>query len=297
MAKMPVEKVAPFILEQARAAYRQREISYPVDYILDLAFSMAQQNGALVAQQLSNWAWNRYDVELTPEEVLRTPREQLRERFEVAQKRWIHEGQLEKSVDESLAKHGGNTEELAKWIRERFMMEATAEELADEKTRRQLMLDKGRLFFRSELTALERFVLLSILDSAWKDHLYLMDQLRDSVSLRAYAEQDPRIVYKREGASQFREMLRLVRDRVTDLIFRARITQGSQVRNVYNAQQAEHAEAGSVMENGASEKDAEQGGESESEAKSRHERRAAAAMRGREAKGGRSSQRDRHKRR
>ncbi len=306
LAKMPLEKLTPFILEQARSAYREREVGYPVDYILDLAFSMAQQNGSLVAQQLSNWAWNRYDMELPSEDVLKTPREQLREKFAVAQKQWIHEGKLEKAVDEALAKHGGNVEELAKWTRERFMMEVTAQELADESKRRQVMIDKGRLFFRLELTQLERFVLLSILDAAWKDHLYLMDQLRGSVSLRAYAEQDPRIVFKREGAKQFQEMLGLVRDRVTDLIFRARLTQGSQVRNVYGSQRAEQPDPDSPMarcgaggddDGRGSSADGASGEGEQAEVMSRHDRRAAAALRSREKKSDRGNPRDRRKRR
>ena len=44
-------------------------------------------------------------------------------------------------------------------------------------------------------------------DSSWKDHLLAMDHLKSGIGLRGYAEQDPRVAYKREGARQFQEML------------------------------------------------------------------------------------------
>ena len=74
-----------------------------------------------------------------------------------------------------------------------------------------------------------------------------MDQLKDSVGLRGYAERDPRIEYKREGANHFQQMHKSVRDRVTELIFRARLTPNVQARSAYSQQQqAQHAEAQSA---------------------------------------------------
>ena len=65
--------------------------------------------------------------------------------------------------------------------------------------------------------------MLDTLDTTWKDHLYQMDQLRDSIGFRAFSQQDPRIEYKREGQRQFLAMMESVRDRVTDFIFKARM--------------------------------------------------------------------------
>ncbi len=94
-------------------------------------------------------------------------------------------------------------------------------------------------------------MLLQILDQAWKDHLYAMDQLKDSVSLRGYAERDPRIEYKREGASQYVQMQQLVRDRVTELIFRAKLTPNVQPRSAYgDRQEASHADAETAVGGG-----------------------------------------------
>ncbi|GBD37749.1 Protein translocase subunit SecA [bacterium HR36] len=67
---------------------------------------------------------------------------------------------------------------------------------------------------------MERSLLLNILDSAWKDHLYAMDYLRAGVGLVGYAQIDPKTEYKRQGMKQFEVMWDNVADRVTDLVFR-----------------------------------------------------------------------------
>jgi preprotein translocase subunit SecA len=83
-------------------------------------------------------------------------------------------------------------------------------------------------------------VLLQIYDSTWKDHLYAMDHLKESIMLRAYAEKDPKIEYKHEGHRMFNEMLESIEDRVTDIIFRVRLEAGQRSRSVYNVSQAKH---------------------------------------------------------
>jgi preprotein translocase subunit SecA len=69
----------------------------------------------------------------------------------------------------------------------------------------------------------ERWILLQIVDTAWKDHLHGMDQLRESIGYRSFSQRDPRIEFKREGANLYEEMQMEIRDRVTDLIFKAKL--------------------------------------------------------------------------
>jgi len=75
--------------------------------------------------------------------------------------------------------------------------------------------------------------MIQIFDQSWKDHLYAMDMLRNGIGLQAFAEKDPRIQYKKEGYKYFGEMMEGIRDKVTDLIFRARIVGNVQARNAY----------------------------------------------------------------
>ena len=100
---------------------------------------------------------------------------------------------------------------------------------------------------------LEQFVLIQIFDQSWKDHLYAMDMLKGGVGLAALPSKDPRIVYKKEGYEYFQQMMAGVRDKVTDLIFRARVVGPTQARSAYRETAAVHEEAGGygVAENAA----------------------------------------------
>jgi preprotein translocase subunit SecA len=279
LADMPDDQIAPLILEQARAAYERREVAYPVEYAIEFTRSLAQADGKLAAEQLAAWGNRRYDLDWSAEKIGLTPLQQLQDQLLEASAQWLHGGKLETLVDKALAEHT-QAADLAQWATERFGMEVHEADLADPAQRREVLLARGRDMLRSELTQLERYVLLQILDMAWKDHLYAMDQLKDAVGLRGYAERDPRIEYKREGSALFGAMRQVVRDRVTDLIFRARLTADVQARNVYATQHAEHAEAASATKAAGPSEDqeaAERAGGPSAEQLSRRARRAAAA--------------------
>ncbi len=62
----------------------------------------------------------------------------------------------------------------------------------------------------------ERMVTLQILDQQWKDHLLALDHLKEGIGLRGYAQQDPKVEYKREAFALFEEL----RDRVNEEIVR-----------------------------------------------------------------------------
>jgi preprotein translocase subunit SecA len=85
-------------------------------------------------------------------------------------------------------------------------------------------------------------VLLQIYDSTWKDHLYAMDHLKESIFLRAFAEKDPKVEYKHEGFRMFNEMQQTIQDRVADTIFKVRLEVGAQRRNVWNVSSTQHDE-------------------------------------------------------
>ncbi len=109
---------------------------------------------------------------------------------------------------------------------------------------REIVLNRGRQFIRGELTDLEQFVLIQIFDQTWKDHLYAMDMLKAGIGLMAFAEEDPRVQYKKEGYRFFQEMMASVRDKVTDLIFRARVVGAAETRSAYKETAAVHESTG-----------------------------------------------------
>ena len=64
----------------------------------------------------------------------------------------------------------------------------------------------------------EKSMLLQILDHIWKEHLLQLDHLRQGVGLRAYAQRDPLMEYKREAFNLFETMLSRLREQVTSVL-------------------------------------------------------------------------------
>ena len=59
----------------------------------------------------------------------------------------------------------------------------------------------------TQMREVERQIMLQVLDSLWKDHLASMDQLRQGIGLRAYAQKNPKQEYKRESFALFEDLL------------------------------------------------------------------------------------------
>lgn len=69
----------------------------------------------------------------------------------------------------------------------------------------------------------ERYILLSVVDNHWMDHIDAMDSLRDSIGMRAYGQQDPVIAYKKEGFDMFEEMVNGIQEDAVRLLMRAEV--------------------------------------------------------------------------
>jgi preprotein translocase subunit SecA len=62
---------------------------------------------------------------------------------------------------------------------------------------------------------------LSIIDSFWMDHLVDMDQVREGIGLRGYAQRDPMIEYKKEGHDRFEILLERIYSSISDRLLKA----------------------------------------------------------------------------
>ncbi|MDI6894307.1 MAG: preprotein translocase subunit SecA [Bacillota bacterium] len=71
----------------------------------------------------------------------------------------------------------------------------------------------------------ERLVLLRVVDYHWMDHLAAMDDLREGIGLRAYAQKDPLIEYQLEAFEMFNGMIHSIRSQVVSILFRAGLEQ------------------------------------------------------------------------
>jgi preprotein translocase subunit SecA len=73
------------------------------------------------------------------------------------------------------------------------------------------------------LRELERMVLLTIIDTKWREHLYEMDYLQEGIHLRAYGQRDPLTEYRREAFAMFEEMKAGIRDEFVSYIYRVEL--------------------------------------------------------------------------
>ena len=83
-----------------------------------------------------------------------------------------------------------------------------------------------------EMRAVEKAVMLMVLDTAWKDHLANLDFLRQGIHLRGYAQKNPKQEYKREAFEMFSAMLQNVRHEVVRLLSRVQIKPSENVEQI-----------------------------------------------------------------
>lgn len=99
---------------------------------------------------------------------------------------------------------------------------------------KNLLIEKAHAFYEAKelevtppvMRELERFVLLKMVDEKWMDHIDSMQELRQGIGLRAYAQHDPKLEYKREGFEMFDDMISSIRNDTVKLIFTSRIRDG-----------------------------------------------------------------------
>jgi preprotein translocase subunit SecA len=74
------------------------------------------------------------------------------------------------------------------------------------------------------MRALERFLLLQIIDQRWREHLYDMDYLREGIHLRGFAQIEPLVAYKNEAFELFRDLMNSIWSDFAQMIFHVEVT-------------------------------------------------------------------------
>lgn len=73
--------------------------------------------------------------------------------------------------------------------------------------------------FGDNMREVERVILLRVVDAKWMDHIDSMEQLRQGINLRAYAQRDPVIEYKFEAMDMFEEMIAVIKEETIKYLF------------------------------------------------------------------------------
>jgi len=74
----------------------------------------------------------------------------------------------------------------------------------------------------AQMRNLERMVILPIIDTKWREHLYEMDYLKEGIGLRAMAQRDPLVEYQKEGGDMFRAMNEGIQEETVRQLFSMR---------------------------------------------------------------------------
>lgn len=97
------------------------------------------------------------------------------------------------------------------------------------------------------LRDIERRALLEVVDDEWRDHLHEMDLLKEGVYLRAYANKDPLIEYKRESFDLFQGLIARIQENVTKKVFTTYIISRQQMQDMLQNANMSHEDINAFL--------------------------------------------------
>jgi preprotein translocase subunit SecA len=248
------------LLAKAEATYEERECQYPIMVSFNQFQHMTGPNTYTIdGEKLADWASTRFDepnvytmleesMEKSTQTLVSISRKSVERasalRKTASEKANAIFGKSTKGLAETLGDANGSLESVAQWMRDNLSWKGEAAELKKltkaELNNKFMQAIDDRYY--PEIRRMERTVLLTQLDSAWKDHLLAMDHVRSSVNFRSMGQMDPKVEYKREGMRLFEQMWMSIGERMTDVIFRMEAIDNEIVSNSWVETSARHDE-------------------------------------------------------
>ena len=269
------------ILSRLREFYAAKERSYPVEFAIEEYLSPQVGQGSGDFEGLAAWASRFYLREVSAEDLRDRDPLVVRQRLLEFARAFEDSDRLRGTVEDGVAAHmpagdldaDDSWQALARWTADALALEVTPRQLAEAARDRRppdaggdvggdgeavqvepreavaaMLAAKARSERRRRMTELERYILLQVHDTSWKDHLLVMDHLKSSVGLRSFAQKNPLIEYKKEGLESFERMLESAREKFTDLFFKARWVRQDALARIWAGQESRHAVAESAYE-------------------------------------------------
>ncbi len=167
------------------------------------------------------------------------------------EEQWDVEG-----LEQALLTEFASRQPIAQWLEE-------DDELNEESLKRRILEQVEAEYAAKEadwaaqgidMRLVEKQIMLQILDQRWKEHLALMDHLRQGIHLRAYAQKQPKQEYKRESFELFQDLLANIKRDVVRLLSRVQIEKPEAVEEAERRRREEaerrmrfsHAEASAL---------------------------------------------------
>ena len=268
------------LTDRLQALYEEKERTYPIEFAIEEFLTPQIGQGNQDFDGLAGWASRYYLTEVSVHDIRHRNPRHVRDAVLAITREFEATDRLRATISQGVKacppKGDPASPEawqpLAQWARQALGLEVTPNQLADAHARagREAQPDeagdgngrpeaapaedpaaaflcaRARADRRSRMTELERYLLLQVHDTSWKDHLLTMDQIKANVGLRGYAEKQPIIEFKREGLEAFEKMLDSAREKFTDLFFKARWVRQEALAKIWAGQSSQHAEAASA---------------------------------------------------
>ncbi|MFH1778424.1 MAG: preprotein translocase subunit SecA [Candidatus Omnitrophota bacterium] len=150
-------------------------------------------------------------------------------------------------LNEKVHKDEWDKDGFSEWLHTKFAValpmdreeffKLSREEIREEifKVINQSYEKRESVFGADAMRHIEKTILLDMIDSKWKDHLYAIDILKEGIGLRAYGQVDPLIEYKNEAYLMFEEMMNRIKEDALEFIFRVQVVREEKLRRVFEA--------------------------------------------------------------
>lgn len=265
--------IADELTKAAEAAYGKKEVQFPVlAGLTRYGRRTSETTYELNQPAVLAWVQSRFNPTATDQDLFTGSFHELSSKLQAYSEQSCREGEMvgeqalaqvrelfgDAEPNTSAKYAAGNSEAIESfrlWMVQKLNFTVEYDQLADmdesQVTRQVLQALDDRYNF--EIRRMERQVLLQIVDSAWKDHLLAMDHLRSAISLKGYAQMDPKVEFKREGMRMYGDMWFSVGERMTDLIFRMEALDEGFIASTIRETTARHDSAPSPIDQASKE--------------------------------------------
>ncbi len=160
-----------------------------------------------------------------------------------------------KALNRELESSYGIQTDLQHWIEQQTIVDAEGILRHVNEQVNALFCSKEEHIGSQTMRQLEKHIMLTVVDNAWKEHLASMDYLRQGIYLRGYAQQDPKQAFKSESFALFSQMLERIKQELIQLLARVQVQgeeevvamEAEQQRLAERMQQRMHSSGGQLL--------------------------------------------------
>ncbi|MCM8823426.1 MAG: preprotein translocase subunit SecA [Candidatus Omnitrophica bacterium] len=132
---------------------------------------------------------------------------------------------------------------LVHWLKIKFAIEIDVKEITSTTIQQtsEFIIQKLKSAYEErekivgspQMRIMEKMIALFVIDSRWKEHLLVIDSLKEGISLRGYAHVDPIVEYQKESYLAFSEMMDSIKEGIVELLFRTKLAPLTQTLRVF----------------------------------------------------------------